>query len=80
MNVLEQKGAKIANSPKAVTSQSEVVFTMLTADAAVEQVILGENGIIDGAYPGLIVIDSSTSLLQQVKKLQKHSIGMMLTC
>lgn len=81
MNVLEKKGAIIANSPKAVASQSEVVFTMLTADAAVEQVILGENGIIDGAYPGLIVIDSSTISPSTSKKvaeaLYRHDVDML---
>ena len=60
MRFLEEKGAMVANSPKEVASKCEIVFTMLTADAAVEEVILGEEGIIQGAYPGLIVIDSST--------------------
>ena len=49
MRFLEEKGAMIANSPKEVASKCEIVFTMLTADAAVEEVILGEEGIIHGA-------------------------------
>ena len=60
MKSLEEQGARVANSPKDVTAHSEVVFTMLTADSAVEEVILGEEGIIEGAFPGLIVVDSST--------------------
>ncbi|MFB9759261.1 NAD(P)-dependent oxidoreductase [Ectobacillus funiculus] len=60
MKSLEEQGARVANSPKDVTAHSEVVFTMLTADSAVEEVILGEEGIIEGASPGLIVVDSST--------------------
>lgn len=60
MKSLQEKGAAIADSPKEVASRSEIVFTMLTADAAVEEVILGEDGIIHGAKPGLIVVDSST--------------------
>ena len=47
--ILKEEGAMIANSPKEVALKSEVVFTMLTADVAVEEVILGENGIIYGA-------------------------------
>ena len=81
MSVLEEKGAMIANSPKEVASQSEIVFTMLTADAAVEEVILGEDGIIDGAYPGLIVIDSSTIAPTTSKKvaeeLSRHDVEML---
>lgn len=60
MKELEEKGAKGAQSPKEVAEKSDVVFTILTADAAVEEVILGEEGIINGVRPGLIVVDSST--------------------
>jgi 3-hydroxyisobutyrate dehydrogenase-like beta-hydroxyacid dehydrogenase len=57
---LEILGAKIASSPADVAKQSAVVFTMLTADMAVNEVILGPQGIKAGASAGLIVIDSST--------------------
>ncbi len=49
MSVLEKKGAIIAPSPKEVAAQSEIVFTMLTADAAVEEVILGEGRYYRGS-------------------------------
>ncbi|MFB9989723.1 NAD(P)-dependent oxidoreductase [Bacillus benzoevorans] len=81
MSILEEKGAMIARSPKEVAAQSELVFTMLTADAAVEEVILGEDGIIDGAYPGLIVIDSSTIAPNTSKKVAEelalHDVEML---
>lgn len=60
MNALEQEGAIVAHSPREVAEQTDIVFTMLTADAAVEEVILGEDGVIYGAKHGLIVVDSST--------------------
>ncbi|MDC3415938.1 NAD(P)-dependent oxidoreductase [Aquibacillus salsiterrae] len=59
-NKLVTQGAEIATSPQEVALKSDVVFTMLTADAAVREVILGDKGIIHGAHPGLIVVDSST--------------------
>jgi 2-hydroxy-3-oxopropionate reductase len=37
-----------------------VVFTMVTAGADVESLVLGTGGIIEGARAGLIVIDHST--------------------
>lgn len=81
MTVLEEKGAITANSPKEVASKSEIVFTMLTADAAVEEVILGENGVISGAPPGLIVVDSSTISPSTSKKvaeqLSRHDVEML---
>lgn len=66
---LEKQGAIIASSPEEVARKSEVVFTMLTADQAVEEVILGEKGIIKGAHAGLIVVDSSTISPNTSKKL-----------
>ena len=81
MSALEEKGAMNASSPKEVASQSEIVFTMLTADDAVEEVILGKDGIIDGAYPGLIVIDCSTIAPNTSKKiaeeLSHHDVEML---
>ena len=81
MSFLEEQGAIIANSPKEVAAQSEIVFTMLTADAAVEEIILGEDGIIYGAYPGLIVVDSSTISPSTSKKvaeeLSRHDVEML---
>ena len=81
MSFLKEEGAMLANSPKEVALKSEVVFTMLTADAAVEEVILGENGIIYGADPGLIVVDSSTISPSTSKKvaeeLSRHDVEML---
>lgn len=49
-----------ANSPKEVAGQSEVIITMLPDSPEVEQVILGKNGVIQGAKPGSVVIDMSS--------------------
>jgi 3-hydroxyisobutyrate dehydrogenase-like beta-hydroxyacid dehydrogenase len=78
---LKQQGATVANSPKEVTLQSDIVFTMLTADTAVEEVVLGENGIVNGAHTGLIVVDSSTISPSTSKKLaatlSQHGVDML---
>jgi len=57
---LEQTGAKVEESPAAVTRRSEVVFTNVPDTGDVEQVIFGEKGIFDSARTGLVVIDNST--------------------
>ncbi|MDQ0199349.1 NAD(P)-dependent oxidoreductase [Neobacillus ginsengisoli] len=79
--LLKQQGAAVANSPKEVSLRSEIVFTMLTADAAVEEVVLGENGIVNGVHSGLIVVDSSTISPSTSKKLaaalSQHGVDML---
>jgi len=60
MEELIALGAYGANSPKEVAERSDVVITMVTDSPDVEEVILGPDGVIHGARPGLIVIDMST--------------------
>ena len=57
---LVSEGAAAADSPKEVASQVDVVFTNLPDTPDVEKVVLGENGIIEGAQEGLIYVDNST--------------------
>ncbi len=57
---LVSEGATAAHSPKEVAQQVDFVFTNLPDSPDVEKVVLGENGIIEGAHAGLIYIDNST--------------------
>jgi 2-hydroxy-3-oxopropionate reductase len=57
---LSDSGAEVAATPKDVAAQTEVVITMLPDSPDVYDVVLGENGIIEGGRPGLTVIDMSS--------------------
>jgi len=57
---LVKAGATSAATPKAVAEQSDVVITMLPNSPQVKEVVLGENGVIEGARAGLVVIDMSS--------------------
>lgn len=59
-NELVSLGAKSAANPREVAAQVDVVFTNLPDSPDVEKVVLGENGIIEGAHQGLIYVDNST--------------------
>lgn len=54
-------GARWAASPREVTEQSDVVFTMVTNTAAVQAVCQGPDGILAGLVPGKVYIDMSTA-------------------
>ncbi|MDX6653310.1 MAG: 2-hydroxy-3-oxopropionate reductase [Solirubrobacterales bacterium] len=56
---LRQAGARVARSPKEIVEQAAIIITMLSDDAAVEQV-LEEQGVIAAAKPGTLIIDMST--------------------
>ncbi|WP_396146973.1 2-hydroxy-3-oxopropionate reductase [Anaerospora sp.] len=53
-------GAISAATPKDVAAQSDIVITMLPNSPHVKEVVLGENGIIEGAKQGAVVIDMSS--------------------
>ena len=60
MDALVADGAVLADSPKAVAQQSEVVISCVSDSPDVEAIALSSNGIIEGAKPGLLYIDMST--------------------
>lgn len=49
-----------ADTPGELASGSDVVFSMLTDTAAVQEVVLGAAGVLSGLKPGSIYIDMST--------------------
>lgn len=57
---LVKLGAKAAGTPKEVAAQSEVIITMLPNSPQVKEVVLGADGVIEGARPGVTVIDMSS--------------------
>ena len=54
------KGAKAAKSPADVARQVDVVVTMLPNSPQVKTVVCGEDGVLSGAKPGLILVDMSS--------------------
>jgi 2-hydroxy-3-oxopropionate reductase len=65
-------GAKAAFSPREVAEQVEFVCTNLPDSPDVEQVVLGADGIIEGAHEGLIYIDHSTIKPETARYLSKR--------
>ncbi|CEM62304.1 NAD(P)-dependent oxidoreductase [Treponema phagedenis] len=55
------KGAVWHDSPADVAKNSDVVFTIVGYPADVEQVYLGENGLIKNSKKGTILVDMTTS-------------------
>jgi 3-hydroxyisobutyrate dehydrogenase-like beta-hydroxyacid dehydrogenase len=54
-------GHQALPTPAEVAADSDVVFLCVGNDDDVRQVMLGENGILDGAHEGLIVVDHTTT-------------------
>ena len=53
-------GAAVAETPREAAAHSEVVISIVTDDTALDEVMLGPNGVLAGTHPGSVIIDMST--------------------
>ncbi len=60
MAPLLEAGAQSAANPAAVAAQVDVIFSMVADAPDVREVMLGAQGVVKGAHPGLIAVDMST--------------------
>jgi len=69
MDELIKQGAVGVNSPKEVAEKSDIIITIVSDTPDVEDVILGEQGVIHGVKAGSVVIDMSTISPSVTKKI-----------
>ncbi len=72
-------GAAWCATAKEVAARSDIIFTMVGFPSEVEQVYLGEAGVLAGARPGSVICDMSTSeptlAVRIHEKAQERSVG-----
>ncbi len=59
-DAVRRMGAMVAETPAEVSENSDLVFTMLSDDVAVEEIFRSENGLINGNVKDRLFIDMST--------------------
>lgn len=57
---LAEQGAVLATTPAAAAQGADVVFLSLATSEVVEQLLFGQNGVVEGLPEGAIVADMST--------------------
>jgi 3-hydroxyisobutyrate dehydrogenase len=72
MDELAAEGAGPASSPGDLAFHSDIIITCVSDTADVEQVLLGEGGVIHGARPGSLVIDMSTISPRATQRIAAH--------
>lgn len=70
---LVERGAVLANSPKEVAEKSDVVFTIVGYPSDVEQVILGQDGVLSGCCAGMTIVDMTTSKPSLAERIAAES-------
>ena len=59
-NELGEAGASVANSPKEVAENADIIITMLPDSPQVSEVVAGEGGVLEGIKEGSLIVDMST--------------------
>ncbi|MFL5592489.1 MAG: NAD(P)-dependent oxidoreductase, partial [Ktedonobacteraceae bacterium] len=65
------QGATVAGTPKEAAAHSDVVISIVTDDAAQEEIMFGANGVLAGTHAGLTIIDMSTVSPSASRRLYK---------
>lgn len=71
---LGQEGARVANSPKEVAAEAEVLITIVSDPPALEQVVYGANGALSALKKGSVFVDSSTVSPALARRIAKSCI------
>src|SRR5918911_660059 len=53
-------GASVADTPREVAEHSDIIITMLPDSPQVEEVLAGEDGVLEGVEDGDLIVDMST--------------------
>lgn len=70
---LAEAGAQTASSPKETAEKCSVVITMLPNSPHVIDAVLGNNGVLEGAEPGTVLIDMSSIAPAVSKKISEKA-------
>jgi 2-hydroxy-3-oxopropionate reductase len=57
---LGEAGASVANSPKELAENTDIIITMLPDSPQVSEVVAGEGGVLEGITEGSLIVDMST--------------------
>lgn len=68
---LTRQGLVCAKSLAAVAGTADVIIMSLPTSAVVEQVVLGEGGLLENARRGLIIVDATTADPNSTRKIAK---------
>jgi 2-hydroxy-3-oxopropionate reductase len=59
-DILTEGGATLCTTNKGVAERADIIFIMVPDTPQVQEVLLGDNGIVQGLTPGKIVVDMSS--------------------
>ena len=69
---LEGHGAAVASSPREAAQGAELIITMLSDRSALEEVLFGPDGLVEGASSGAMLVEMSTIGPTAVREIRER--------
>ena len=78
---LGEAGASVANSPKELAENTDIIITMLPGPPEVREIVASEDGFVHNAREGSLIVDMSTSSPSLARELawsaSERGVGML---
>ncbi len=74
LSELAKLGASAARSVAEVAANSDIIQLVVVNDAQLEEVVLGENGVLSTAKPGSIIVIHATVHPKTCQKIAEHAV------
>jgi len=74
IDVAVAKGAKEVATPAELAQESDIIMLCVDTSAAVEKIMMGENGILKQLQPNCLVIDFGTSIPGSTRQLAQECL------
>lgn len=76
---MQERGSDVAETPAEVAGRTNVIMTSLPTAEAIESAYLDDEGIIAGATPGSLLVDTSTTKPTTSQKVHERAVEAELT-
>ncbi|MDQ3794033.1 MAG: 2-hydroxy-3-oxopropionate reductase [Actinomycetota bacterium] len=78
---LGEQGATVAESPKEIARNCDIIVTMLPGPPEVREIVAGEDGLLENSREGSLIVDMSTSSPVLARELARYAgergVGML---
>lgn len=68
---LASLGARVLSTAEEVARASDIVITILPADAELHETVLGTHGLVNGFSPGKVLIDMTTATAMSLQEVER---------
>src|ERR687893_2917028 len=70
---LGEQGATVAESPREVAHDSDIIVTMLPGPPEVREIVAGEGGLLENSREGSLIVDMTTSSPVLARELARYA-------